>query len=127
MLRWLFRRTKPTEAARIGAVYAGDSCNNGTYGKAVAPALATLDEPSTDTIDLTPAVRPPGNHEIHFDIDLLNKCNLQCPTCFRGVGAEKNTPGVLPLDHFREIVDKARREGYPNICLINWTEARRPR
>ena len=75
------------------------------------------------TIDLTPTVRRPRHHEIHFDIDLLNKCNLQCPTCFRGVGAEKNAAGVLPLDQFREIVAKARAEGYPNICLINWTEA----
>jgi hypothetical protein len=76
-----------------------------------------------DTIDLTPAFQWPRNAEVHFDIDLLNKCNLQCPTCFRGVGAEKNAPGVLPLDHFREIVAKARAESYPNICLINWTEA----
>ena len=76
-----------------------------------------------DAIDLTPVVQPPRNGDVHFDIDLLNKCNLLCPTCFRGVGAEKNAPGVLSLDHFREIVAKARAEGYPNICLINWTEA----
>jgi MoaA/NifB/PqqE/SkfB family radical SAM enzyme len=76
-----------------------------------------------DAIDLTPVVQGPRNAELHFDIDLLNKCNLLCPTCFRGVGAEKNTSQVLPVDHFREIVAKARAEGYPNICLINWTEA----
>ena len=73
--------------------------------------------------DLTPQVRGPTNGDIHFDIDLIDKCNLRCPTCFRGTGAQKNTQAALPLEKFREIVAKARAEGYPNICLINWTEA----
>lgn len=74
-------------------------------------------------VDLTPAVRPPTNSDRHFDIDLIDKCNLQCPTCFRGVGAQKNTAAALPVSEFRAIVAKAHAEGYPNICLINWTEA----
>lgn len=63
------------------------------------------------------------NGDLHFDIDLIDKCNLQCPTCFRGTGAQKNSHAALPLDKFRPIVAKAKAEGYPNICLINWTEA----
>lgn len=76
-----------------------------------------------DLIDHTPQVQSPRNGELHFDIDLNDKCNLRCPTCFRGTGAQKNTPSVMPLEHFRHVVAKAHAEGYPNICLINWTEA----
>ena len=73
--------------------------------------------------DLTPPMRSPTNGDLHFDIDVIDKCNLQCPTCFRGTGAQKNTQAAMALDKFRAIVAKAVAEGYPNICLINWTEA----
>ena len=58
---------------------------------------------------------------LHFDIDVIDKCNLQCPTCFRGTGAQKNTQAAMPLDKFSAVVAEAVAEGYPNICLINWT------
>jgi MoaA/NifB/PqqE/SkfB family radical SAM enzyme len=73
-------------------------------------------------VDVTPP-RSPTNGDIHFNIDVIDKCNLRCPTCFRGTGAQKNAHGSMPLDRFRVIVNKAFAEGYPNISLINWTEA----
>ena len=47
---------------------------------------------------------------LHFDIDVIDKCNLQCPTCFRGTGAQ-NTQAAMPLDKFRAIVAEAVRGG----------------
>lgn len=82
----------------------------------------SVEETTAEAVDLTPAVRSPRCNR-DFYIDLIDKCNLQCPTCFRGTGAQKNTSAALPLPKFREIVRKARREGYSNIGLINWTEA----
>jgi hypothetical protein len=64
----------------------------------------------------------PTEHTLHVDIDLIDKCNLRCPTCWRGTGAQKNSSAILPLDEFRAIVRRIRGEGYPNLSLINWTE-----
>src|SRR6185369_5284155 len=66
--------------------------------------------------------RSPKNGDLQVHIDLIDRCNLQCPTCWRGTGAQVNTTATLPLDKFREIVAKVKDEGYPNVALINWTE-----
>lgn len=71
---------------------------------------------------IPPGIRSPSNGHLHADIDLIDTCNLECPTCWRGVGAQKNTPTTMPLVQFREITKKVRTEGYPNFALINWTE-----
>ena len=68
------------------------------------------------------SIRGPRNGEIHVDIDLVDKCNLFCHTCWRGVGAQKNTSATMSLDKFTKIVGKIKDEGYPNIALINWSE-----
>jgi hypothetical protein len=39
-------------------------------------------EASTDPLDLTRPVRSPTNGDLQFHIDIIDKCNLQCPTCF---------------------------------------------
>jgi hypothetical protein len=67
-------------------------------------------------------MKAPRNPEIHVDIDLIDRCNLQCPTCWRGVGAQVNTSATLPLDEFRAIIRKVKAEGFENVALINWTE-----
>jgi hypothetical protein len=64
----------------------------------------------------------PRNGDRHADMDINDKCNLSCPTCFRGVGSQKNTSALMPLEKFREVANKLTAEGYPNISLINWTE-----
>ena len=55
-------------------------------------------------------------------IDIINKCNLSCPTCARGNGQIKSTQGVLDTKKFREIVKKGKYEGYSQVGLYNWTE-----
>src|SRR5437588_9716858 len=88
-----------------------------------ASAAAVIERDIVIDEEFTPLVRSPSNGDIHLDIDIIDKCNLQCPTCWRGVAAQKNTSATMPLPRFREIVSKARAEGYPNVSLINWTEA----
>ena len=83
---------------------------------------ATIEAADVVAQDLTPEVRSPSNGDKHVDIDIIDKCNLQCPTCWRGVAAQKNTSATMPLSKFREIVSKLRAEGYTNVALINWTE-----
>jgi MoaA/NifB/PqqE/SkfB family radical SAM enzyme len=58
----------------------------------------------------------------HAIIDIIDKCNLLCPTCVRGVQMQKNTNEIMPLQLFSAIVEKVRVEGYPNIALFNWTD-----
>jgi hypothetical protein len=72
--------------------------------------------------EFTRPIRRASNPDFHADIDLIDKCNLQCPTCFRGTAAQKNTSSTMPLSRFREIVNKLREEGFPNVALTNWTE-----
>jgi MoaA/NifB/PqqE/SkfB family radical SAM enzyme len=85
------------------------------------PSVAISDIESGDILDPPPLVAPQNGHR-HADIDLIDKCNLRCPTCFRGVGAQKNSASSMPLDEFERVVKKFASEGYPNVSLINWTE-----
>lgn len=67
----------------------------------------------------TPAQR--AVNEIAY-VDLVDVCNLKCPTCVRGAGAIANTSKKMPLDKFTKIVAKIKSEGYDRIGLFNWTE-----
>ena len=55
-------------------------------------------------------------------IDLINKCNLKCRTCVRGIGNMESSNEVMSLDLFEKIIRKARREGIDPIAVYNWTE-----
>jgi MoaA/NifB/PqqE/SkfB family radical SAM enzyme len=55
-------------------------------------------------------------------IDLIDVCNLKCPTCVRGVGVIPNSSKKMPLAKFDSIVAKAKSEGFKWIGLYNWTE-----
>ena len=55
-------------------------------------------------------------------IDIIDKCNLRCPTCVRGTQLLKNTASSMPLDLFEKLVAKAKSEGYDTIGLYNWIE-----
>ncbi len=57
-----------------------------------------------------------------IQIDIMDRCNLRCRTCIRGMGLMKNSPGLMPIDLFKKIVRKAKDEGYPAIAFTNWTE-----
>ena len=64
----------------------------------------------------------PANAHIHADLDIIDKCNPFCPTCFRGAGGQKNTSSVMPIAKFEEVARKLSIKGYCNAALINWTE-----
>ena len=55
-------------------------------------------------------------------VDVVDVCNLKCPTCVRGTGLLPNSAKAMPLDKFERISVKARREGFTMVGLFNWTE-----
>ena len=55
-------------------------------------------------------------------VDVIDVCNLKCPTCFRGVGVIPNAPKKMPLSKFDDIVAKLKNEGFKWIGIFNWTE-----
>jgi pyruvate-formate lyase-activating enzyme len=132
--RWLRRPQQPNSfQVRISAAAGEDrvaqtcaryestiSFRDSAHDKTAA--VATIEDDWGVQEEFTPQIRSPSNGDLHADIDIIDKCNLRCPTCWRGVAAQKNTSATMPLFRFREIVNKARAEGYPNIALINWTE-----
>lgn len=55
-------------------------------------------------------------------VDIIDACQLKCPTCARGARLMANSSKSMSLDLFRAIVEKAKSEGYDTIGLYNWTE-----
>lgn len=55
-------------------------------------------------------------------IDLIDVCNLKCPTCVRGISVLPNSSKKMPLAKFDAIVAKVKDEGFKWIGLYNWTE-----
>jgi hypothetical protein len=47
-----------------------------------------------------------------FYVDIIDRCNLQCRTCVRGVNLLPNSAKSMSLPVFRKIVTKAKKEGY---------------
>lgn len=57
-----------------------------------------------------------------LSIDIVDACNLQCPTCPRGLRYMKNRRQQMSFELFTSILDKAARLGFHYIDLYNWTE-----
>lgn len=55
-------------------------------------------------------------------VDLVDACNLACPTCPRGMRYMKNRKGQMSIDKFEKIMRKAALLGFKVIGLYNWTE-----
>jgi MoaA/NifB/PqqE/SkfB family radical SAM enzyme len=55
-------------------------------------------------------------------VDLIDVCNLKCPTCVRGVGVLPNSAKKMPVSQFDEIAAKLKGEGYKRIGLFDRTE-----
>ncbi len=55
-------------------------------------------------------------------VDIVDKCNLRCPTCARGTRLLKNSSKSMSIDLFKKVVEKAKSEGYGLIGIYNWTE-----
>jgi MoaA/NifB/PqqE/SkfB family radical SAM enzyme len=56
-------------------------------------------------------------------VDVIDACHLRCATCVRGRRLLPNdVRHRMTMETFSQIVDKAKREGYPAIGLYNWSE-----
>jgi wyosine [tRNA(Phe)-imidazoG37] synthetase (radical SAM superfamily) len=55
-------------------------------------------------------------------IDIIDACQLKCPTCVRGVRVMENSSAKMSLEKFCAVLDKAKSEGYRRIGLYSWTE-----
>lgn len=67
------------------------------------------------------AGRPLALRQVGY-VDVLDKCQLACPNCVRGVQLQKNTANTMPLNVFRAIAARFKRENYGSIGLYSWTE-----
>ena len=57
-----------------------------------------------------------------YYIDIVDACNLRCPTCIRGRRELENTSSRMSLNKFKNILAKAKDNGAKTIALYNWTE-----
>src|SRR5262245_16821 len=79
-----------------------------------AGSLARLTPPQVDSIlhalrQAHPALVPAQRKQRLLTVDIVGTCNLRCPSCpVENVGT--NPSGLMSLDLFARIVDKARRE-----------------
>ena len=55
-------------------------------------------------------------------VDTIDVCQLECPTCIRGVRGLANSSRKMPIDVFSAIVLRLHEQGYRRIGLYNWTE-----
>jgi organic radical activating enzyme len=55
-------------------------------------------------------------------IDIIDVCNLKCPTCTKGVRNLPNSGRKMPFAMFEQIIKKLKDEGYDRVDLFNWTE-----
>jgi len=54
-------------------------------------------------------------------IEPTNSCNLQCPLCSTGVGAQTRKKGILELENFKKLVDQLK-DTVLQLSLQNWGE-----
>ncbi len=54
-------------------------------------------------------------------IEPTNICNLQCPLCSTGIGAQTRKKGVLELENFKLLIDQIK-ETCLQLSLQNWGE-----
>ena len=55
-------------------------------------------------------------------IEPTNVCNLHCPLCPTGIGAETRKQGVLPLERFKKLIDSIK-DTVLQLSLQNWGES----
>ena len=76
----------------------------------------------TKVMDEDPVMIPEDKYFRSMIIDIVDACNLSCPTCPRGAGEIKSTSRIMDLKMYNEIIKKGMKEGYAHVCLYNWTE-----
>ena len=55
-------------------------------------------------------------------IEPTNSCNLQCPLCSTGIGAQTRKKGILEFENFKKLVDELK-DTILQLSLQNWGEA----
>jgi wyosine [tRNA(Phe)-imidazoG37] synthetase (radical SAM superfamily) len=55
-------------------------------------------------------------------IDLIDKCQLKCTYCARGVGTIPNTNSIMALNAYEKVLDGIKRDKFKSVALYNWTE-----
>ena len=55
-------------------------------------------------------------------IEPTNSCNLQCPLCSTGIGAQTRKKGILEFENFKKLVDELK-DTVLQLSLQNWGEA----
>lgn len=58
----------------------------------------------------------------HIEIEPTNICNLHCPLCSTGIGAETRKKTKLNLENFKKIVDEIKDYAL-HLSLQNWGES----
>lgn len=60
----------------------------------------------------------------HFEIDVAGQCNLKCRTCPRGNTPGGPPPGMMPLDAFKQVIDKLLQDVpmLSDVQLYSWGE-----
>lgn len=58
----------------------------------------------------------------NYVIEPTNICNLQCPLCSTGVGAETRDKGKMTLENFKKFIDEIKDVAV-QISLQNWGES----
>jgi MoaA/NifB/PqqE/SkfB family radical SAM enzyme len=59
-----------------------------------------------------------------YTIDVVGSCNLKCPSCAHGSDGMESPKGSMPLEQFRQVVDKALRDTglMSHVSLYSWGE-----
>ncbi len=58
-----------------------------------------------------------------FNIDIVDRCNLRCVQCPRGINYRENTLKEMHINEFKRLLDKLTTEcECKQIELLNWTE-----
>lgn len=55
-------------------------------------------------------------------IEPTNSCNLQCPLCSTGIGAQTRKKGILEFENFKKLIDELK-DTILQLSLQNWGEA----
>jgi wyosine [tRNA(Phe)-imidazoG37] synthetase (radical SAM superfamily) len=62
--------------------------------------------------------------DLFYTVDVMGTCNLKCQSCAHGAGGEKFTRGLMPLETFKQVIDKivAENDLVTHISLYSWGE-----
>ena len=59
-----------------------------------------------------------------YTVDVVGSCNLKCPSCAHGATGMESPMGMMPLNTFKSVIDKAIQESevVSHMSLYSWGE-----